>query len=121
MARGRGVLLSAPVSPHLASLWLRALFSPRLALCFVRLHLAFAICFTFGPLPFVPFSLSGEAFARHGGPPLLGGQFTYGLSVCFPPRLSRLAPVLACACPSLGGNSPRPSSFSSFSPEPDWA
>ena len=36
--------------------------SPRLALCFVRLHLAFAICFTFGPLPFVPFFAFGRSF-----------------------------------------------------------
>ena len=106
---GGGCSFLRPVSPHLA-------------LCFVRF--AFGLChllFTFGPLPFVPSSLSGGCRSPWWTALAWWAVHIWLERRFFLSRLSRLAPVLACACPSLGGNSPRPSSFSYFSPEPDWA
>ena len=99
---GGGCSFLRPVSPHLA-------------LCFVRF--AFGLChllFTFGPLPFVPSSLSGGCRSPWWTALAWWAVHIWLERRFFLLRLSRLAPVLACACPSLGGNSPRPSSYLFF-------
>ena len=172
MARGRGVLLSAPCFLLLVLCLASAFWRLPFGGGFARPRaFAFGVChllFTFGPLPFVPFSLLlvlclafafwrlpfGFGFARprafaFGVCHLLFAFGPLPFVLSSPPRgrlrspwwtalawwavhiwLERGFPFrgclamalgLACACPSLGGNSPRPSSFSSFSSVPDWA